>query len=285
MLTRETGAFFYYFLISFSALLTMSMVFRSIAAVSRQFVQAMTPAAVIMIGLVVYTGFVIPVNYMHGWARWINHINPIAYAFEALMLNEFHGRDFECSQLVPSGPGYTNVTGNEQACNSIGSVAGSTIVNGDSYLNTAFRYYDTHRWRNFGILLSFMFVFLIVYLVATGRSTLIVLGELRLMRDAELVSAKKSKGEILLFRRGHMQTAPDVEAQNEKERSDTTSENGMSDERAKAVIRKQTAVFSWKDVVYDIKIKGETRRILDHVEGWVKPGTLTALMVRPWFLV
>lgn len=27
-----------------------------------------------------------------------------------------------------------------------------------------------------------------------------------------------------------------------------------------------------------IKIKGEPRRILDHVDGWVKPGTLTALM-------
>jgi ATP-binding cassette, subfamily G (WHITE), member 2, PDR len=34
----------------------------------------------------------------------------------------------------------------------------------------------------------------------------------------------------------------------------------------------------WHDVVYDIKIKSETRRILDHVDGWVKPGTLTALM-------
>ena len=32
------------------------------------------------------------------------------------------------------------------------------------------------------------------------------------------------------------------------------------------------------DVCYDVKIKSETRRILDHVDGWVKPGTLTALM-------
>jgi len=31
-------------------------------------------------------------------------------------------------------------------------------------------------------------------------------------------------------------------------------------------------------VCYDIKIKSETRRILDHVDGWVKPGTLTGLM-------
>lgn len=30
--------------------------------------------------------------------------------------------------------------------------------------------------------------------------------------------------------------------------------------------------------MYDIKIKKEPRRILDHVDGWVKPGTLTGLM-------
>ena len=44
-------------------------------------------------------------------------------------------------------------------------------------------------------------------------------------------------------------------------------------------IQKQTSIFHWQDVCYDIKIKSETRRILDHVDGWVKPGTLTALMV------
>jgi ABC-type multidrug transport system ATPase subunit len=31
-------------------------------------------------------------------------------------------------------------------------------------------------------------------------------------------------------------------------------------------------------VCYDIKIKKKTRRLLDQVDGWVKPGTLTALM-------
>lgn len=27
-----------------------------------------------------------------------------------------------------------------------------------------------------------------------------------------------------------------------------------------------------------LQVKGGTRRLLDHVDGWVKPGTLTALM-------
>ena len=43
-------------------------------------------------------------------------------------------------------------------------------------------------------------------------------------------------------------------------------------------MQRQEAIFQWRDVCYDIKIKSEERRILDHVSGWVKPGTLTALM-------
>lgn len=44
-------------------------------------------------------------------------------------------------------------------------------------------------------------------------------------------------------------------------------------------VDKQTSTFHWRNLCYDIKIKGEPRRILDHVDGWAKPGTLTALMV------
>lgn len=39
------------------------------------------------------------------------------------------------------------------------------------------------------------------------------------------------------------------------------------------------SVFHWEDLCYDIKIKGNERRLLDCVDGWVKPGLSTALMV------
>ena len=40
-----------------------------------------------------------------------------------------------------------------------------------------------------------------------------------------------------------------------------------------------TDVFTWKDVQYDVTIKkGETRRLLDNISGFVAPGKLTALM-------
>lgn len=146
----------------------MSMIFRSIAALSRQFVQAMTPAAVIMVGLIVYTGFAIPVNKMRGWSRWINYIDPIAYGFESLMVNEFSGRDFVCSQYVPTGPGYTQ-TGDQFVCGTVGAEQGQTSVSGDRYLNISASYYHAHKWRNVGILFVFMIFFFGVYLFATGE--------------------------------------------------------------------------------------------------------------------
>lgn len=60
--------------------------------------------------------------------------------------------------------------------------------------------------------------------------------------------------------------------------SPATKTDETSSQEVSAGIQRQTAVFQWQDVCYDIRIKNEERRILDHVDGWVKPGTCTALM-------
>jgi ATP-binding cassette subfamily G (WHITE) protein 2 (SNQ2) len=40
-----------------------------------------------------------------------------------------------------------------------------------------------------------------------------------------------------------------------------------------------TDVFTWRHVQYDVSLKkGETRRLLDDISGFVAPGKLTALM-------
>ncbi|KAI1408621.1 ABC-2 type transporter-domain-containing protein [Hypoxylon sp. FL1857] len=269
-LRREPGAFFFFLLITFSTVLVMSMIFRTIASASRTLSQAMVPAALLILDLVIFTGFVIPIDYMLKWCRWLNYLDPLAYAFESLMVNEFHNRDFTCDAFTPSPavPGYRDVHPNNHACSSPGSVAGSPVVNGDAYIGSAFQYYNSHRWRNFGILIGFMLFFLVTYMIA-----------------AELVSEKKSKGEVLVFRRGHRpaqfkEKKGDVE-EGEGPRvgpSVTNASRANGNSKEAAALQEQNSVFHWKDVCYDIKIKGEPRRILDHVDGWVKPGTLTALM-------
>ncbi|KAF2853329.1 hypothetical protein T440DRAFT_445323 [Plenodomus tracheiphilus IPT5] len=262
-LRREPGNFFFFLLISFTLTLVMSMFFRSIAAVSRSLVQALAPAAILILGLVMYTGFTIPPTYMLGWSKWIRHINPVSYGFEALMVNEFHNRRFECNQYVPSGAGYENAAGLERACSAVGSVPGQNYVEGTAYIGSSFNYKASHKWRNFGIMWAFMFALMFVYLAAT-----------------EYITAKKSKGEVLVFRRGHKLAAPKSKSTEDLESAvpgrNVAVQNDSSDNIA--IIERQTAIFQWRNVCYDIKIKKEDRRILDHVDGWVKPGTLTALM-------
>ncbi|KAK6214927.1 ABC transporter cdr4 [Colletotrichum tabaci] len=264
-LNRQPGNFFFFLLTTFLMVLAMSGVFRSIASLSRSLSQAMVPASILILALVIFTGFVIPVDYMLGWCRWINYLDPVAYGFEALMVNEFHNREFECGAFVPSPglAGYENISLDNRACSTVGAVPGRSTVSGDAYINSQYKYFNSHKWRNIGILIAFTIALHTVYFLAT-----------------EYISAKKSKGEVLVFRRGvsaPSKVKDDPEA-SVSGPSAIVEKGGQGASANEGAIQGSTSVFHWGKVCYEVKIKTETRRILDEVDGWVKPGTLTALM-------
>jgi ATP-binding cassette subfamily G (WHITE) protein 2 (PDR) len=146
-LKRTPGAFFTFLLFSFCITLSLSMIFRTIGASSRTLAQALAPAAIFILSLMVYTGFVIPIHNMVPWFRWINYIDPIAYAYESLMINEFDGREFVCSTFVPSGAEYSDVGLFNHVCAVVGAVPGMNVVSGAEYLKLSFNYERSHLWR------------------------------------------------------------------------------------------------------------------------------------------
>jgi ATP-binding cassette subfamily G (WHITE) protein 2 (PDR) len=81
---------------------------------------------------------------MLSWAKWIWRLVPIAYGFEALMINEFAGRDYICSSFIPSGSGYNTIA--NQICSAQGSVVGESSVSGTRYLEIAYNYVPSHKW-------------------------------------------------------------------------------------------------------------------------------------------
>jgi ABC-type multidrug transport system fused ATPase/permease subunit len=120
---------------------------------------------------------------------------------------------------------------------------------------------------------AFMVLFLFVYLFAT-----------------EFNSATSSTAEVLVFRRGHVPNhlvaAEKAEKHDEEApiagigtgsvgKNDADHEKGQ-EEKLNASPH-QTDMLTWKDVCYDIKTKGEPRRLLHNVSRWVKPITWTAL--------
>ncbi|KAJ9606104.1 hypothetical protein H2200_009065 [Cladophialophora chaetospira] len=262
-LRREPGPFFIYFLFAFTATLTMSAIFRTIAASSKAIPQAMSIAGVLLLAIVIYTGFTLQTSYMHPWLRWVGYINPVAYAYEALLMNEVHNRDFPCatqSLVPPYGQGEFF------RCAVKGSQIGEREVSGDAWAAASYGYEYSHLWRNYGILAAFMLFFYVAFLVAT-----------------EFNSDSTSTAEFLIFRRGHVpaqmqETKSDLENNKASAPEEDNTSMSAGGTKQMAALAEQKDIFSWRNLTLDVPVKGGQRRLLDGVSGWVKPGTLTALM-------
>lgn len=198
--------------------------------------------------------------YRRPWFKWISWVNPVAYGFESILVNEVHGQRYECSTLVPPYG-----TGRYFECAIAGAVPGERTVSGDRWVRESYGYSYSHIWRNLGILFGFMIFFYALYLFAT-----------------EYNLSSVSTAEYLVFRRGYVPRRlaehPDEEKPPGELHQVNVPSSESSENEALNAIPPQKDVFTWRNVVYDITIKGEPRRLLDHVSGWVKPGTLTALM-------
>ncbi|KEQ91070.1 hypothetical protein AUEXF2481DRAFT_70340 [Aureobasidium subglaciale EXF-2481] len=260
-LRAEPSQFFIFFLFTLLVRFTMSAMFRSLAAVTRTVSQALALAGVLVLAIVIYTGYTIPRSYMHPWFKWLTWINPLSYAFEALMVNEFHGRNFTCASFVPTDPDFSTTA---FICDAAGAVAGQQAVSGDAYVQVSFGYRYTHLWRNLGIVISFWLFFLVLYLFVS-----------------EMSSPAISTIERLLFLQRSSETNDHEVAQLVGRKDQRPAENGpgrIAQDARPVQLAPQRSIFSWRDLVYDIQIKERPRRLIDGVSGWVKPGTLTVLM-------
>lgn len=271
-LNRTAGAFFTYLVIVFFATLAMSHMFRTVGALTKSLFEALVPATILLLALVSYTGFAINVTNMHGWGRWINYLNPLGYAFESLMANEFHNRNFSCSVTIPTGPGYENMAQDGWVCSGTGAHPGQDYIRGDDYIELSFEYYNSHKWRNFGIIVAFTFFFLATYFVSVHFNPgLRSQGEKLVFQRSKLKQIRKEQK----MKRGNDRQDVESGVQSLTDISGTVADTPKQDG---AYVETSNDVFFWRDLCYDIKIKGKERRILNHVDGWVKPGTLTALM-------
>ena len=180
------------------------------------------------------------------------------------MLNEFVDRQFPCDQMVPTGPGYADISNSAMTCAVKGARPGENFVDGTEYVRVAFGYVNSAKWRNFGILVAFTIALCVAHLVVS-----------------ELVAAARSKGEVLVFKRGALKEQQKVAIVSDEEHQVPPGRRGdleKEKEPVQANVEKQTSILHWQDVSYTVKTGGGERLILDNVDGWVKPGTLTALM-------
>ena len=266
-LTATAGAFFTFWIIVFTVTLCMTALFRAVGAAFSTFDAASKVSGFLISALILYTGYMVNKMKMHPWFGWIFWIDPLAYGFESLLANEFHGKTIDCvnNNLVPNGPSYTSLA--QQACAGVGGARlGATSISGDDYLSSL-EYSYSHLWRNFGIIWAWwaLFVGITIFFTSRWRDTSSGGGMLLIPRD----KAKKNKTLM-----------NDEEKQMSEERLPSASNSQFSEDTkvAETSLVRNTSVFTWKNLSYTVKTPSGDRLLLDNVQGYVKPGMLGALM-------
>ncbi|KAK6202856.1 ABC-2 type transporter-domain-containing protein [Scheffersomyces amazonensis] len=259
-LKSEAGAFFTALLFIYLSSMTMTALFQAVASLNKTVASANAFAGTLILAVLMYSSFTLQRPSMHDYFKWISYINPILYAFEAVISTEFHGRKMECdgNYLTPGGPGYDNLASGTQVCAFKGSVLGQTWVSGDEYLKVAFTYSFSHVWRNLGIIIAFLIFF--VFVNALG---------------SELVKPITGGGDRLLYIKGKVpqHLTGDIENNLGEGSQGEGKNNFVADEDLKA-----KDIFVWKDVKYVIPYDGKERTLLDTISGYTEAGTIVALM-------
>lgn len=271
-LQRTASQFFISLLFLWIITMTMYAFFRAIGALVGSLDVATRITGVAIQALVVYTGYLIPPSKMHPWFSWLRWVNPIQYGFEGLLANEFYNLEIQCipPYIVPQIPGAQE---RYQSCALQGNTPGSLTVSGAQYINVAYRYSRTHLWRNFGIICAFFLFF--VALTAFGM---------------EIQKPNKGGGAVTIYKRG--QVPKTVEQEMETNTLPKDEENGThepitekhsrsdNDESERTVegVAKNETIFTFQKITYTIPYEKGERTLLQSVNGFVKPGKLTALM-------
>ncbi|KAF8583992.1 hypothetical protein K439DRAFT_1617076 [Ramaria rubella] len=255
-LSRSAGGFFTFHLFQFTVFLAMQAFFRFFGVLCTNFNVAFSYAgkpsiAYFALLFTVRVGYFTPPAKMKRWLFWIYYINPISYGFGGLMDNEFMRTNLTCdgSFVVPrNGPGltkYPDTLGPNQACTLIGSQPGSAIVEGTRYLQESYGLDAKNIWR----------MELVLLVLENFKHGLDGAGIHAFVREDTDTRKRNAK----LFNR---KKGPAVDEKEAKPRHNISSGK----------------VFTWENLNYHVPVPGGQRRLLHDVFGYVKPGSLTALM-------
>ncbi|KAK4451243.1 ABC-2 type transporter-domain-containing protein [Podospora aff. communis PSN243] len=271
-LDLEAGKFFIYLLFVYTTTMCFTALYRMFASLSPTIDDAVRFSGIALNILIIYTGYVISKPFLLRdkiWFGWIYYINPAAYAYEGAVSNELHNRFIDCApnQLVPQGPGIEFVN---QGCAIAGAVPGGSGVEGDDYLTSQFDYSRANLWRNFGVLVAFSVLYLLVTVIATELISFVGPGAGALVfKKPSRAQKKAKKSRMADEEKGG--SAGDSSGLSTPQRTHTQDEVLGSLERS-------DRIFTWEDLTYTVPTPQGPKRLLNKVNGYVKPGVLVALM-------
>jgi ABC-type multidrug transport system ATPase subunit len=277
----DAGKFFIYLLFIYVNTICITSLYRMFAALSPTIDDAVRFSGTALNLLIIFTGYVIAKPVLvskYIWFGWLYYLNPIAYSFEAVLANEFAGRTMACApeNTVPSGPGFNAAN---QGCTLTGARVGSLNVSGDDYLETTFDYKRANLWRNFGVVIAWSVLYILVTAVASEVFSFTAEGGGAL----EFKKTKQAKQVVKVAAPADEETGgvPEERKPQTAASSDTAvgaAEEERADEALQALQDESRSVFTWKDVEYTVPYQGGQKKLLNKVSGYAKPGLMIALM-------
>ncbi|KAF8913195.1 pleiotropic drug resistance ABC transporter [Gymnopilus junonius] len=269
-LHRSGGAFWTFHLFNYIAYLVMQGFFRTFGLMCFNFDSAFRLAVFFIPNFIEYTGYILPVIEMKRWLFWIYYINPVAYAWQACMENEFMRIALTCdgNLIIPrNGFGvvkYPDGLGPNQACTLFGAQGGSNIISGTSYISAGYGLDPKDLWRrDFPVLVGFFILFQLTQILALEFYPQYGLDLSVNIFAREDEETKRLNAALREKKRGKGET-------NEKEEK-------LQETRAVQPV-KHRKTFTWEKLNYHVPSVNGPLRLLHDVQGFVKPGTLTALM-------
>ncbi|EAU85334.2 ABC transporter [Coprinopsis cinerea okayama7 len=261
-LQRSAEQFFTFLLFLLVMAMAMKSWFRALAAAFKSEATAQSVAGIAVLALCIYTGYTIPKPSMIGALRWITYINPLRYGFESILVNEFRTLVAECDALIPQGPGYENITLENQVCAVVGAQPGESVVNGARFAELSYGFKWSNVWMNLGIIIAFLVGFMALLLLFSEYNT-----------------STTFDSSVTLFKRGTKRVVRSKSDEEEKRSFDASSTSAMLSRKKGDAPLKMNDTFTWKNLNYTVPIPGEDdRQLLSNVSGYVAPGKLTALM-------
>ncbi|KAL1878531.1 hypothetical protein VTK73DRAFT_7872 [Phialemonium thermophilum] len=270
----DAGKFFTWLTVLFVLHLAMSMLFRACAVFASSMERAVLPVGVGFNCLVMYTGLYVTPKSMRAWLGWLRWLNPMYYAFESVIASEFGNLDYSCSD-ADVAPGGRNASSFDHfVCAVPGADAGRFTVSGSSFIADNFSFHTSHIWRNVGINAAIFAFFAVVsafgmerYKLPAGRLATVFFkaepDEIRVKSPGTSSDSDREKGEV-------DGDAPPLTQPHSRASRASRQVSAMSQHPRRPLV--------WHDLSLDVKVKGESRRLLDHLDGSVEPGSLTALM-------